>query len=177
LYFDDGSFGHNKNLIELKCPLKIVVYLYGFPNKVGSWNEAICLAYDDPIHGEGFTIWNPLINRAIALENPNFTFSSHRNLMHSHGFGYDPSSNDIKLFKFVMTMFNGTLPFIEKGMTTTTGFHCWSRSIRLTMVTGDPLLPLLHHILSINVPYLFLSKGHPIGSRILRSQLRALFAM
>lgn len=101
LYFDDGSFGHNKNLIELKCPLKTTVYLYGFPNKVGSWNGAICLAYDDPIHGEGFTIWNPSINRAIALEDPNFMFSSHGNLMHSHGFGYDPSSNDIKLVRLV----------------------------------------------------------------------------
>ncbi|XP_059450215.1 F-box/kelch-repeat protein At3g23880-like [Corylus avellana] len=100
---DDGSFGHNSNFIDLNFPFKTDICLDVLANIVGSWNGLFCFAYDDPNCGNGYSLWNPSINRALRLPEPNFTFSSHSQYMlkHSHGFGYDPSTNDVKLVRLV----------------------------------------------------------------------------
>ncbi|XP_062151893.1 F-box/kelch-repeat protein At3g23880-like [Alnus glutinosa] len=102
---DDGSFGNNNNFIQLNCPLKppASCSCYYFTNIVGSWNGLFCFAFSDHYrrNGYGYTLWNPSIHRALSLPEPNFNFSSHGRFKHSHGFGLDPSSNDMKLVRLV----------------------------------------------------------------------------
>jgi F-box interacting protein len=95
---DDGSFGHNSNFIRLKYPLQPGALSDVFCNIVGSWNGLFCFAFDHP----GFRVyrlWNPSIHKALSLPEPNFTVSSHGISEHFHGFGHDPSTNDVKLVR------------------------------------------------------------------------------
>jgi F-box interacting protein len=102
---DGGSFGNNNNFIQLNCPLKppASCSCYSFTNIVGSWNGLLCFAYTDHYQRNYYcySLWNPSIHRALSLPEPNFTLSLHAIFNHSHGFGYDPSTNDIKLIRLV----------------------------------------------------------------------------
>ncbi|XP_059452671.1 F-box/kelch-repeat protein At3g23880-like [Corylus avellana] len=91
---DDGSFG---NLIRLKYPHQ-GAFFDVYYNIVGSWNGLICFAFDHPAHS-AYRLWNPSIHRALSLPEPNFTVSSHGIYKHFHGFGHDPSTNDVKLVR------------------------------------------------------------------------------
>ncbi|XP_059450990.1 F-box/kelch-repeat protein At3g23880-like [Corylus avellana] len=98
---DDGSFGRNRNFIHLKYPFDITSTLDILPNIVGSWNALFCFAYDNPYRRYGYSLWNPSIHRALSLPDPNFTLwsKSLHICKHFHGFGYDPSTNDVKLVR------------------------------------------------------------------------------
>ncbi|XP_059450214.1 F-box/kelch-repeat protein At3g23880-like isoform X2 [Corylus avellana] len=97
---DDGSFGYNGNFIQLNCPLERAVFPNNFPNMLGSWNGLICLKYYHPSYGYCYTLWNPSIHKAVSLPEPNLVSSKSDGILkHSHGFGYDPSTNDVKLVR------------------------------------------------------------------------------
>lgn len=127
---DDGSFGNNNNFIQLNCPLKPHSFWsrYDFTNIVGSWNGLFCFAYNDHYQRNyySYTLWNPSIHRAISLPEPNFTLSLHGRSKHSHGFGYDPSTNDIKLVRLVYLegrLHDYKVPPLVEIYTLNTG--CW----------------------------------------------------
>jgi F-box interacting protein len=127
---DDGSFGNNNNFIQLNCPLKPHSFWsrYDFTNIVGSWNGLFCFAYNDHYQRNyySYTLWNPSIHRALSLPEPNFTLSLHGRSKHSHGFGYDPSTNDIKLVRLVYLegrLHDYKVPPLVEIYTLNTG--CW----------------------------------------------------
>jgi F-box interacting protein len=117
---DDGSFSHNNSFIQLNCPLERAAYFNDFPNMLGSWNGLICLNYYHPSYGYGYTLWNPSIHKAISLPEPNLVSSnSLGKLEHSHGFGYDPSTNDIKLVR--LKFLHNKVPEMAEIYTLNTG--------------------------------------------------------
>ncbi|XP_059451605.1 F-box/kelch-repeat protein At3g06240-like [Corylus avellana] len=85
---------------------------------VGSSNGLLCLAnrvFNN--ENELCVLWNPSIQKAISLPEPNIGF--HDSLNHSVGFGYEPMTDDYKLVRLVYLRgtdhiaFNNVPPLVE----------------------------------------------------------------
>ncbi|KAG7988224.1 hypothetical protein I3843_03G176100 [Carya illinoinensis] len=114
---DDESFGNNNNFIELKsCPLFCGDPCYGHSDIVGFCKGVVCRAFDHHFHSYYYVLWNPSIHRALRLPQPNIARGiPDYEVKNSHGFGYDPSSNDFKVIRLVYLVrhYNEAQPLVE----------------------------------------------------------------
>ncbi|XP_059450108.1 F-box/kelch-repeat protein At3g06240-like [Corylus avellana] len=112
-----GFFAYPSDFIELRClHQRVNSFLY----VVGSSNGLLCLA--DDVFGNKvglFVLWNPSIQKAISLPEPNIGFRSYGSFIHSLGFGYDRKTDDYKLVRLVYLegttniRFNDVPPLVE----------------------------------------------------------------
>ncbi|XP_035544337.1 F-box/kelch-repeat protein At3g23880-like [Juglans regia] len=100
---DDESFGNNNNFIKVKsCPLFCGCGISNYSNIVGFCKGVVCRAFDRHFYANSYVLWNPSIDRALGLPQPNIARGiPYYEVKNSHGFGYDPSSNDFKLVRLV----------------------------------------------------------------------------
>ncbi|XP_059650940.1 F-box/kelch-repeat protein At3g06240-like [Cornus florida] len=79
--------------------------LYSFPNEyfriIGSCNGIVCLSDDLSCYMDGLYLWNPSIQKTMALPPVRVTFESHGPFMHSIGFGFDSQTDDYKVVRIV----------------------------------------------------------------------------
>ncbi|CAH9109968.1 unnamed protein product [Cuscuta epithymum] len=80
---------------------------------VGSCNGLICLTDDMGEDDLTTILWNPSIGKSVALPEPRVTFTSHGAFSHTHGFGYDPLTNDYKVVRIANISFNELPPLVE----------------------------------------------------------------
>jgi F-box interacting protein len=120
-----GFFAYPSDFIDLHC--------LQFPDNgfyvAGSSNGLVCLVddiYDVYCHNFGlFVMWNPSIQKAISLPEPNIIslpernsieflgFEYERNSTQCLGFGYDPKTDDYKLVRLVYRFDYIVPPLVE----------------------------------------------------------------
>ncbi|XP_062152722.1 F-box/kelch-repeat protein At3g06240-like [Alnus glutinosa] len=122
-----GFFAYPSDFIELHCLHQSINH---FLYVVGSSNGLLCLA--DDVFGNKvglYVLWNPSIQKAISLPEPNIGFRSHGRFIHSLGFGYDPKTEDYKLVRLVYIegttdiRFNTVPPLVEIYSLRTSAWH------------------------------------------------------
>ncbi|XP_059650936.1 F-box/kelch-repeat protein At3g06240-like [Cornus florida] len=96
----------------LRCENKILcdyaefeLPVYSFDNNyfriVGSCNGVVCLSNDLVFYRNHIYLWNPSIQKTMALPRPRITFGKHGCHMHSIGFGFDSVTDDYKVVRIV----------------------------------------------------------------------------
>jgi hypothetical protein len=103
-------FAHPSASIELRGIDQSIKY---FLHLVGSSNGLLCLANMNFNKERGLCVlWNPSIQKAISLPEPNLQFRG--SLNQSVGFGYEPVTDDYKLVRLVYP---------------DTDFHAWGKIV------------------------------------------------
>ncbi|KAA8526247.1 hypothetical protein F0562_008550 [Nyssa sinensis] len=96
LRFDNETLNE---CVELKCPFKS--RSGNFLRVVGSCNGLICLSDDHFGYTYTLIVWNPAIQRCVALPKPRVCFDVCGPYMFALGFGFDPKTNDYKVVRMV----------------------------------------------------------------------------
>ncbi|KAG2717430.1 hypothetical protein I3760_03G174500 [Carya illinoinensis] len=80
-------------------------------------NRVVCRPFDGHYSSiNDYVLWNPSIHRTLGLPEPNIARGiPYYEVENSHGFGYDPSSNDFKLVRLVYLKrhYNEAQPLVE----------------------------------------------------------------
>ncbi|XP_050248382.1 F-box/kelch-repeat protein At3g06240-like [Quercus robur] len=103
-----GFFAYPSDFVELDCSYERINQISTI---VGSSNGLLCLTdryRNDSQYQNLYVLWNPSIHKAIFLQEPDFRLNSNRHYALSHGFGYDPATDDYKLVRVVYV--DGSVP-------------------------------------------------------------------
>ncbi|XP_059663690.1 F-box protein CPR1-like [Cornus florida] len=96
LHLDNQMFDE---YAKFRFPLKSCANYYF--RIIGSCNGVICLSDDLFTITNELYLWNPSIQKLMALPTVRVTFKSHGLFMQNIGFGFDPSTNDYKVIRIV----------------------------------------------------------------------------
>ena len=107
-----GFFAYPSDFFELDCSYEPINKISTI---VGSSNGLLCLTHryqNDSQYQYLYVLWNPSIHKAISLPVPDLRLNSIRHYALSHGFGYDPATDDYKLVR-VVYVDGSVLPQVE----------------------------------------------------------------
>ncbi|XP_059664383.1 F-box protein CPR1-like [Cornus florida] len=98
LHYDNQMFDE---YAKVRFPLKSYAN-YNF-RIISSCNGVICLSYDQFFITNDLYLWNPSIQKLMALPPVRVRLQSRGSFMHNIGFGFDPLTNDYKVIRIVFS--------------------------------------------------------------------------
>nr|GMC73129.1 F-box protein CPR1-like [Ipomoea batatas] len=108
LYFDDNDTFEVYRKFEFPF-----IGVNDYFRIVGSCNGLVCLTDDMGEYNLTTILWNPSIRKSVVLPEPRVTFTSNGACSHTHGFGFDPLTNEYKVVRIVNIWLNDGPPQVE----------------------------------------------------------------